>query len=171
MRKTHEIRPFLFWHGKCKRKQPVHTVKFVKQAQDNGNFSIPCACLYAWTGLCCLYAQQGNTIIKYSYSFSLTSSNFFRFRRSLLLSLSLTTEERLSVVISRDDVLVLSTTWKWRIRSRTWGTTAPRSCQFHIFTCSFCLLQLVLFHKVMLHWSICNANLQWFDVARKMVLA
>ena len=29
-----------------KPKQPVHTVKFVKQApmQDNGNFSIPCAC-------------------------------------------------------------------------------------------------------------------------------
>ena len=27
------------------------------------------------------------------------------------------------------------------------STTTPRSCQFHIFTCSFCLLQLVLFYR------------------------
>ena len=32
---------------------------------------------------------------------------------------------------------------KYLFRGRTWGTTTPRSCPFHIFTCYFCLPQLV----------------------------
>ena len=47
------------------------------------------------------------------------------------------------MVISQNDAHVLTTTEKWSNWSRTWGTRTSRSCQFHIFTCFFCLLQLV----------------------------
>ena len=29
--------------------------------------------------------------------------------------------------------------------------------------------ELFMYLKVVLHWSTCNANLQWYDVARKII--
>ena len=79
---------------------------------------------------------------------SYLGSNFVRFCQSpsSIASLSLTTEERLWYFLK-----VMSTSCqqpKWSNWSRTWGTTTPRSCQFHIFTCSFCLLQFSCFTDV-----------------------
>ena len=62
-----------------------------------------------------------------------------------------------TVVISQTDAHVLTTTSKWSNWSRTWGTTTPRSCQFHIFTCRFCLLQLVL----LFHWRCRRGLPSW----------
>ena len=64
---------------------------------------------------------------------------------------------RATVVICQNDVHVLTTTSKWSNWSRTWGKTTPRSCQFHIFTCSFCFLQLVL----LFHWR-CRCRLPYW---------
>ena len=58
------------------------------------------------------------------------------FCQSSIASLSLTTKERLWWFFK---MMFASCQQKWSIWSRTWGTTAPISCQFHIFTCSFCL--------------------------------
>ena len=37
----------------------------------------------------------------------------------------------------------IASDWYSQNDAHVWGTTTPRSCQFHIFTCSFCLQQLV----------------------------
>ena len=50
-----------------KRKQPVHTVKFVTQAQDIGNFSIPCACFTRVNRAVCrrlLWLSRDSTVEK-----------------------------------------------------------------------------------------------------------
>ena len=75
-------------------------------------------------------------------AYSYRGSNFLCFCRSFCC-LIVSNYRRATVVVSQNDAPVLTTTQKWSNWSRTWGTTTPRSCQFHIFTCSFCLLQLV----------------------------
>ena len=75
-------------------------------------------------------------------AFSYRASNFLRFCQSFCCFI-VSNYRRATVVVSQNDAPVLTTTQKWSNWSRTWGTTTPRSCQFHIFTCSFCLLQLV----------------------------
>ena len=65
---------------------------------------------------------------------SYLGSNFFRFCQSFYC-FNVSNYGRATVVISRNDAHVLTTTYKWSNWSRTWGTTTPRSCQFHIFTC------------------------------------
>ena len=75
-------------------------------------------------------------------AYSYRGSNFLRFCQSFCCFI-VSNYRRATVVVSQNDAPVLTTTQKWSNWSRTWGTTTPRSCQFHIFTCSFCLLQLV----------------------------
>ena len=75
-------------------------------------------------------------------AYSYRGSNFLRFCQSFCCFI-VSNYRRATVVVSQNDAPVLTTTQKWSNWSRTWGTTTPRSCQFHMFTCSFCLLQLV----------------------------
>ena len=75
-------------------------------------------------------------------AYSYRGSNFLRFCQRFCCFI-VSNYRRATVVVSQNDAPVLTTTQKWSNWSRTWGTTTPRSSQFHIFTCSFCLLQLV----------------------------
>ena len=86
-------------------------------------------------------------------AYSYLGSNLFRFCQSFYCFI-VSNYGRATVVISQNNAHVLATTCKWSNWSRTWGTTTPRSCQFHIFTCSFCFLQLVL----LFHWRHVNVT-------------
>ena len=89
-------------------------------------------------------------------AYSYRGSNFFRFCQSFYCFI-VSNYGRATVLISQNDAHVLTTTCKWSNWSRTWGTTTPRSCQFHIFTCSFCFLQLVL----LFHWRCRRGLPSW----------